>query len=148
MRTDEGMRRAGVTIAPHQTLREAATMMEQRGAGALAVVHGEDLVGIVTDRDLVRRGLAPDLPSDARIDSVMSAPVITIDAGADLREAFGILRTHAVRRLAVVDDGGFIGMVTVDDLIVNLAADLSDLARPVTAEVVFGHHDSAPPQRR
>jgi hypothetical protein len=48
-----------------------------------------------------------------------------------------------VRRLAVVQDEQFVGMITVDDLMVDLAADLSDLARPVSAEIIFGHHDAA-----
>ena len=120
--------------------------MEQAGVGALAVIEGEHLVGIVTDRDLVRRGLARDLPADARVDAVMTAPVITIDADADLHDTFTLFRTHAVRRLALVRAGQFVGMITVDDLLIDLAADLSDLARPVTAEVIFGgHHDDPLP---
>ena len=66
---------------------------------------------------------------------------MTIDAEADLHGAFTLFRTHAVRRLAVVREGRFVGMITVDDLLIDLAADLADLARPVTAEVLFGHHD-------
>jgi CBS domain-containing protein len=119
--------------------------MERSGVGALAVIDGERLVGIVTDRDLVRRALAEDLPTDSRVDGVMSEPVVTIDADSDLHEAFGLFRVNAVRRLAVVRDGHFVGMVTVDDLLIDLAGDLADLSRPVTAEVVFGHHDSRVP---
>jgi CBS domain-containing protein len=50
-----------------------------------------------------------------------------------------------VRRLAVVRDERFQGTITVDDLLVDLAGDLSDLARPITAEVMFAHHDAAVP---
>jgi CBS domain-containing protein len=75
----------------------------------------------------------------------MSAPVVTIDADADLHDAFGLFRKNAVRRLAVVRDDRFVGMLSIDDLLIDLAADLSDLARPVTAEVIFGHHDSPLP---
>jgi CBS domain-containing protein len=120
-------------------------MMDRVGVGALAVVDEDRLIGLVTDRDLVRRGLARDVPADARVDSVMSMPVVTIDADADLRDALALFRRNPVRRLAVVREGHFVGMITVDDLLINLAADLSDLARPVTAEVLFGHHDSAVP---
>lgn len=145
MRTIEAIRRSGVGIGPEQTIRKAAQIMESAGVGALAVIDGEQLVGIVTDRDLVRRGLARDLPGDARIDAVMSAPVVTIDADTDLHDTFVMFRTHALRRLALVRDGQFVGMITVDDLLVDLAGDLSDIARPVTAEVVFGHHDRSLP---
>jgi len=145
MRTIDAVRRSGVGVGPDRTIREAAQIMEQAGVGSLAVIDGETLVGIVTDRDLVRRALARDLPFDARVDAVMSAPVVTIDADADLHDTFVMFRTHAVRRLALVRANRFVGMITVDDLLVDLAGDLSDLARPVTAEVVFGHHDALTP---
>ena len=145
MRSIDAVRRSGVGLRPDQTIREAAVVMEQAGVGSLAVLDGDELVGIVTDRDLVRRGLARGLSPDARVDGLMTSPVITISADADLHDAFALFRAHAVRRLAVVRDGRFQGMVTVDDLLVDLAADLSDLARPVAAEVLFSHHDSPVP---
>ena len=145
MRSIDAVRRSGVGIRPEQTISQAAVVMEQAGVGALAVIDGDELVGIVTDRDLVRRGMACGLSPDARVDGVMTSPVVTIPVDADLHDAFALLRTHAVRRLAVVRDGRFQGMVTVDDLLVDLAADLADLARPVAAEVLFAHHDSPVP---
>jgi len=145
MKVHEPLRRAGFGVSPNETIKDAATTMERAGVGALAVVDGQHLVGIVTDRDLVRRGLALGALPDARVDSVMSSPVTTIEADADLHDCFAIFRTHGLRRLAVVRDGRFIGMITVDDLLMDLAGDLADLARPVTAEVLFSHHDSPLP---
>lgn len=145
MRTIEGMRRSGVGVGPECTIHEAASIMEQSGVGALVVIDGDELVGIVTDRDLVRRALARRLPDDARVDFVMSAPVVTVEADEDLHSVFGVFRTHALRRLAVVRNGRFVGMVTVDDLLIDVAADLADLVRPVTAEVIFGHRDAGLP---
>jgi CBS domain-containing protein len=146
MRIIDGVRRSGVAIGPDRTVRDAAVIMEQAGVGSLAIVDGDRLVGIVTDRDLVRRVLARGLADDARIDGVMSAPVVTIDADADLREAFAVFRSHGLRRLAVVRNGAFAGMITVDDLLVNVAADLSDLARPICGEILFAHRDAALPE--
>jgi CBS domain-containing protein len=122
--------------------------MEQTGVGALAVLDGERLVGIVTDRDLVRRGLAQGLPTDARVDGIMSTPVVTIDADADLHDAFALFRTHAIRRLAVVRGGQFVGMITIDDLLVDVSADLADLSRPVEGEMLFAQRDSPLPVTR
>jgi CBS domain-containing protein len=119
--------------------------MEYAGVGALAVVDGDRLAGIVTDRDLVRRAMAQGLPLDARVDAVMSTPVLTIDADDDLDAAFRIFRAHGIRRLAVVREEQFVGMVTIDDLLIDLAAHLTDLSRPVIAEVVFGEHESLVP---
>jgi hypothetical protein len=57
------------------------------------------------------------------------------------------MRTRlAMRRLAVLQDGQFVGMIAVDDLLIDLASDLADLARPVTAEVLWGHRDSPLPR--
>jgi CBS domain-containing protein len=148
MRTIEGMRRSGLSIEPERTIHDAAAVMEQTGVGALAVIDGDRLVGIVTDRDLVRRGLAQGLPTDARVDGIMSTPVVTIDADADLHSAFALFRTHAIRRLAVVRGGQFVGVITIDDLLVDVAADLVDLSRPVEAEILFAHHDSPAPATR
>ena len=145
MRTIDAVRRSGIGIGPERTIRDAAEVMEQTGVGALAILDEDHLVGIVTDRDLVRRALARGLAHDARVDAVMSAPVVTIDADVDLHDSFALFRTHAIRRLAVVRDGRFAGMITVDDLLMDLSSDLADLARPVTAEVIFGHHDSPLP---
>jgi CBS domain-containing protein len=141
MRTIDAVRRSGVGIGPERTVRDAAAIMEQAGVGSLAVIDGTRLVGIVTDRDLVRRALAPGLASDVRVDTVMTSPVVTIDADADLHDAFAIFRTHGMRRLAVQRDDQFVGMMTIDDLLVDVAADLADLARPVTGEILFAHRD-------
>ena len=145
MRVIESIRRSAVGVEPDCTVQKAAEIMNQARLGALAVVDGEQLLGIVTDRDLVRRGLARRVPTDARVDALMSTPVITIEAEADVHEAFAVFRSHAIRRLAIVRGDKFVGMITIDDLLINLAADLADLARPITAEVIFGHRDPPVP---
>ena len=145
MRRIEEIRRPGISIGPDKTIRDGAVLMEQSGIGSLVVVEHEGLVGIVTDRDLVRRGLAKGLPVDARIDGVMSSPVISIDVDADVATAFELLRTHKVRRLAVLLNQRFIGMISVDDLIVELAVDLRDLSGPVRSENLFPEHDGPVP---
>lgn len=138
-------RRTGVAVAPDRGIGDVAALMETTGVGSVAVVDGDELVGIVTDRDLVRRGLAKGLAPDARVDGLMSSPVVTIEADADAHDAYARFREHPVRRLAIVEDGAFVGTLAVDDLLVDLAADLADLARPVTAELLFPHRDAPVP---
>ncbi len=145
MRTIEGVRRSGVVVRPDETIHNAAALMDHAGVGSLAVLDGDELVGIVTDRDLVRRGLARGLAPDARVDGLMSAPVVTISADSDLHAAFSVFGQHALRRLAVVERERFVGMITIDDLLVDLATDLSELVRPIAAEVLFAHRDSPVP---
>lgn len=148
MRSIEGVRRSAVGLRVDQTIQDAAVLMEQAGVGSLAVFDDGQLVGIVTDRDLVRRGLARGLAADARVDGVMTSPVLTVDADADLHDTFAMFREHAVRRLPVVRGAEMVGMLTIDDLLMDVAADLSDLARPITAEVLFAHRDNPVPSVR
>lgn len=145
MRTIETIHRSGVGIGPDRSIREAAKIMASAGVGSLAVLDQDRLVGIVTDRDLVRRCLARGIEPGARVDSAMTTPVVTIQADTDVHDAFGLFRTHAVRRLAVMRGEQFVGMLAIDDLLVYLAADLADLTRPITAEILFSHRDSPVP---
>jgi len=145
MRTIEMLHRSGVGVAPSRTIRDAAAIMEQAGVGSLAVVDGERLVGIVTDRDIVRRAVARAVPDDARVDSVMTTPVVTVGADDPLDVAFGLFATHGLRRLAVMRGDRFVGMLTIDDLFVSVVEQLASLAKPITAEILFSHRDAAVP---
>lgn len=145
MKAIDLIHRPGVTIQVQATVTEAAALMEQAGVGCLAVVDGDTLRGVVTDRDLVCRVLARRLSTEIRIDSVMSAPALTVAGDAELRSVTDLFRTHAVRRAPVVHDGECVGMITVDDLIVVLTRDLADIVQPVTAELIFAQHDSPLP---
>lgn len=141
MQTVQRLQRSGVGISPEQTIAHTAQVMEQSGIGMIAVIDGGDLVGVVTDRDLVRRVLAPGRDSDGRVDSVMSTPVLTIDADADLLEAYASFARHAVRRLAVVDGSHFVGVLSIDDLLLDVAKNLADLTAPLAAEIDSPHRD-------
>lgn len=145
MRVRDGVRRQGLSIQADQTIRDAAVLMEAEDVGSLVVLDGDEVGGIVTDRDLVRRAVAKSVDGSARIDAVMSLPVVTIDADDELDSAFGVFRDHAVRRLVVTEAGRFIGVLTIDDLMINLTGKLGDLVRPVTAETIFGQRDSPVP---
>ncbi len=148
MQTQQRLHRSGIGVAPGRPMVEVAQIMERSGIGFVAVLDRDELVGVVTDRDLVRRGVAMGLPLDARIDGVMSSPVLTIDADTDLHEAFATFRRHSVRRLAVVDRGRFVGVLSLDDLLVDMASDLVDLTSPLAAEMRAPHRDSAVPAMR
>ena len=145
MRAIDVIHRSGVAIGPDRTIREAAEVMEHSGIGLLAIVDGTQLVGVVTDRDLVRRALARGLSSDTRVDGVMTSPVVTVEADSDVREAFATFRSHGLRRVVVVRDVAFEGTISIDDLLVLVTSELDDLSRPVTAEMLFAHRDSGLP---
>jgi CBS domain-containing protein len=113
--------------------------------GAVVVTEAERPIGIVTDRDLALRVVARRLPSDARVDAVMSTDVVTLPAGADLREAIRLFAVHPIRRLPLVEGGRLVGVLTMDDLLVDVIGDLTALVRPVTGQVIFGHPEPGVP---
>jgi CBS domain-containing protein len=145
MQARDAMRKAPVTVAPDRAIADVAALMDRAVVGGVVVVDDDRLVGIVTDRDLVVRALARRAPVDARVDSVMSTDVVTLDASADVRDAIRIFSSHAIRRLPLVDGGSMVGMITVDDLVVDAASDLAELVRPLTGQLIFGHPEPAVP---
>jgi signal-transduction protein with cAMP-binding, CBS, and nucleotidyltransferase domain len=145
MRMRDVVRRGLVTIDAARPIAEAARLMDEQAVGAVVVVEHGDLVGIVTDRDLVVRGLARRYPPDARVDSVMSTDVIALDANADTHDAVRLFRRHAVRRVPIVEGRRPIGMITADDLLVESISELADIARPIVSQVVHRHPEPSPP---
>ena len=146
MHAKDAARKNPVTIARHHTVTEAAGIMDRMAVGALVVVEPDGRpVGIVTDRDLVVRAVARRLGPDARIDAVMSTDLVTLAPDADLRDAFAVFDAQAIRRLPLVAGDRLVGMVTTDDLFVDVVGDLGRLVRPVTGQVLFGHPEPAVP---
>ena len=145
MQVKDAMRKLPETIETNRTIAEAAQQMDRAAVGALVVVDEGHPVGIVTDRDLVVRGLARHAALDARVDSVMSMGLIALDADADLRHAIALFAQHAIRRLPVVDGDRVCGMITLDDLVVDFAQDLAEATRPMAAQILFGHSEPTLP---
>jgi CBS domain-containing protein len=146
MHAIEAARKCPATIDCDHTITEAATTMDRLAVGALVVVESDGRpVGIVTDRDLVIRGVAQRFSPDARVDSVMSTDLITLAPDADLRDALKVFEDHAIRRLPLVSGQQLVGMLTMDDLVVDLTADLGRLTRPIAGQVLFGHPESGAP---
>jgi CBS domain-containing protein len=105
-----------VGVYYEQTVAEAARVMRDAGVGAVLVVSGESLSGMVTDRDLVIRGLAEGAGPDSPVGPLCSEKLVGVDADADLADAERLIREHAVRRLPVIDSGQIVGMVSLGDL--------------------------------
>jgi signal-transduction protein with cAMP-binding, CBS, and nucleotidyltransferase domain len=146
MHAIDAARKPPATIAADRTITQAAQEMDHLAVGALVVVEPNGRpVGIVTDRDLVVRAVARRADPEARVDSVMTTDLVALAPDADLREAFGIFERHALRRLPLVADDVVVGMLTMDDLVVDVTADLGRLTRPITAQVLFGHQEPSTP---
>lgn len=89
------------------TLDEAAYIMMSAGIGILAVADGEKLVGVITDRDIIKRAVSEGLDSvSTKVRDIMSSAVVTCGEEADTDEAVGLMARYGVRRVIILDGQG------------------------------------------
>ncbi|TCB95800.1 CBS domain-containing protein [Micromonospora zingiberis] len=109
-----------VTMDGNDTLVAAAREMRDSAIGDVVVTDGDNVVGIITDRDITVRGVAENLdPDTTRLNQLTTKDVITVSQYDDAVSAADLMRTYAVRRLPVVEDGRLIGLVSMGDLAVE-----------------------------
>jgi len=102
------------------TLMEVAGIMLDRDVGDVLVTEGEELVGIVTDRDIVVRCIAEGAdPRATTISTACSEDLVTVSPDAPIEEAERVMSDRAVRRLPVVEGGRPIGVVSLGDLAIE-----------------------------
>jgi CBS domain-containing protein len=104
-----------LTIELQETVLEAAKLMSQKEVGDLIVVDNEMPVGIVTERDFVRRIMARGKTLDTKVSDVMSSPLITISQEASVKEAARKMVKHRIRRLPVLKEHKLVGIIVVSD---------------------------------
>lgn len=122
-----------VSMLPTQSVHDAAITMRDHHVGAVLVVDNERPVGIVTDRDIVMRAIAEGRdPHGTPVSAIMSRNVTTVRRTDKIDDAVSAIRVAGVRRVPIVDaDGRPIGMITMDDLVVLMAGELSAAAGAV-----------------
>ncbi|MEV6695253.1 CBS domain-containing protein [Micromonospora sp. NPDC051196] len=109
-----------VTMDGNDTLVAAAREMRDSAIGDVVVTDGDNVVGIITDRDITVRGVAEELdPNTTRLNQLTTKDVITVSQYDDAVSAADLMRTYAVRRLPVIEDGRLIGLVSMGDLAVE-----------------------------
>jgi CBS domain-containing protein len=110
---------APTAVDVSDSLQVAAQAMAAEDVGALVVQSGSKVVGIVTDRDLVIRGLAQGLGLDGTIGQVSSEQLVTVGPGDPAETAVEVMRDAAVRRVPVMDGDVVVGIVAIGDLAVT-----------------------------
>jgi CBS domain-containing protein len=124
---------APTTIGMSETLETAARTMAAQDVGALVVQAGNTTVGIVTDRDLVVRGLAEGLGLEAMVGEVASEELLSVAPGVPVETAVELMRVAAVRRIPVMDGDDTVGIISIGDLAIerdpfSALAEISDAA--------------------
>lgn len=109
-----------VTMDATDTLIAAAQEMRDSAIGDVIVTSGDEVVGIVTDRDITVRGVAEGLDvKTTPLSQIVTQDVVTVSQYDDAVAAADLMRTYGVRRLPVLEDGRLIGLVSLGDLAVE-----------------------------
>jgi CBS domain-containing protein len=118
MKVQEVMAKTISTARPDDSLKRVAQLMKQEDAGFIPVTNGDQLLGVITDRDIVIRCIAErDDLSGVKAQDCMSRSVSTVEAEADLEEAARIMQQQEIRRLAVTSGGKLVGVLSHGNLV-------------------------------
>jgi CBS domain-containing protein len=120
----EVMRVCPTVVAPETMVLEVARRMRDDDIGDVIVSHGRQLRGILTDRDIVVRSVAAGTdPATTPVSEICSEIVHTTAPDQELATVLNLMRTHAIRRIPVVDHGEVVGVLTLGDLAMALNGD-------------------------
>jgi CBS domain-containing protein len=116
----EIMTRDPVVMEERSTVAEAARAMKEQDIGDVIVTAGEQVCGIVTDRDIVVRALAEGRePMTTKLADIVSSELVTVKPDDPVEEAARLMRQRALRRMPVVSDGRPVGVVSIGDLAIE-----------------------------
>jgi CBS domain-containing protein len=112
------------SVRPDATVFEAIQMMADRHVGALLVIEGKELRGIISERDYAREVILKGRASkDTLVGQIMSTPVITVSATDLVRDSLSLMTNNHIRHLPVVDQEQIIGIVSIGDLVKDVIDD-------------------------
>jgi CBS domain-containing protein len=121
-------------VRPDTLVKEVVATMNKFNIGSIVVVKSKRPVGIITERDILRRIVEPCLaPETLRAREVMSSPVVTITDTSSIDEAAGTMTKKRIKRLLVMDNEKLVGIITFTDIVTqvpNMLGILEELVRP------------------
>jgi CBS domain-containing protein len=117
-------------VAPSESVYSAIRLMSAHNIGALPVCDGSHVLGILSERDCVRRVMQQQRDASSTVVSgVMTGHVISVQSGDTIEHCMGVMTTRRVRHLPVIDHGKLVGMVSVGDIVkAKLAAQEATIA--------------------
>jgi CBS domain-containing protein len=125
-------------VRPDTLVKEVVATMNKFDVGSMIVVQGDRPVGIITERDILRRLVEPCLaPETLTARQIMTSPLLSISETASIEEAASLMARKHIKRLPVIDDNKLVGIITYTDIVSKVPTLLS-----ILEELVRPHHRS------
>jgi CBS domain-containing protein len=121
---EEVMTKDVVTVSKDTLILDAAKIMDEKNIGCLVVVEDGTPIGIITEKDFLRKVVASQKDLNSRVEEIMSTPLISIERKVDYGEAAAIMTKNKIRRLPVIEEGKLYGIITMSDILPNYIDDL------------------------
>lgn len=115
------------SVTPDTSVLDAVKLMGEKGIGALVVMQGEQLVGIVSERDYVRKIAMLERASPATVSEIMTSKVITVSPKEGNRHCMQLMTDGHLRHLPVMDEGKLIGLLSIGDLVKDIISEQESL---------------------
>lgn len=110
-----------VQATPETNLQQVAALMNQNHVGCIPICQEEQVVGLVTDRDIVTRAVASSLDcSSTKVSDIMNTKIIKTTPDTDIDEALETMKKNQIRRLPVIEDNKIVGILSMGDIAVTL----------------------------
>lgn len=118
MKVKDIMSKSVISLKPYDTIKDAAVLMHEHNIGMIPIVDEENYpLGVVTDRDMIVRGIAQNYDEKTRLEDIMTKNLITVDPNDAVASATHIMGHRQVRRLLVVDETGkLVGILAMADI--------------------------------
>jgi CBS domain-containing protein len=112
------------TVEPHTSAAEALALMAEKDIGALVVLDQGQIVGIVTERDFVRKIMIPGRSADdTRVDAIMTRRVLYIRVDQTVQDCMALMTDKHVRHLPVLDDGRLVAVLSIRDVVAHIISE-------------------------
>lgn len=118
------------TIWPTATVLEAITLMADKGIGALVVVEGDEVVGIISERDYARKIALMERSSyTTEVSEIMTSNVITVSPEHKIRHCMELMTEKRLRHLPVLENGKLTGLISIGDVVKDIITDQESMIR-------------------
>jgi CBS domain-containing protein len=110
-------------VTPLDNVYEVAVKMKQDNVGVIPVCENDQIIGVITDRDIVLRGVAEKRPGSTQVSDIMSEDLYTGSPEMSVKEAAELMADKQIRRLPIVENNKLVGIVSLGDISLNKESD-------------------------